>query len=261
MSRYSGVAALAVTVALPGIAGMTGIRQPLPFTPGERITYRVHVNGFGAIGKATMSVEGPVDVRGTPTYLLHSQTNAGIGPLKGSDLTESWLDPVEMRSLQFHERERRLFSTRNLQVEIYPDEERWTSADGASGKTATNAPLDELSFIYYLRSLPAMQDTVYQFNRHFDATRNPITVRVARGDTLKTPIGRFATLLMEMHVRDPRRYRGDGVIRVYLSDDKCRIPVRVESSVPDVGAFVLSLESYTSPAPTCDLTTRIASQN
>jgi predicted secreted protein len=56
---------------------------------------------------------------------------------------------------------------------------------------------------------------------------------------------------MEMHVHDPRRYRGDGVIRVYLTDDACRIPVRIESSVPGVGSFVLTIESYAEPAPAC----------
>ena len=249
--------ALAATLALPAVAAVaqtqtqTQTQTQLPFSPGERITYRVQVNSFRNIGHATMSVQGPVDVRGTPTYLLRSQTTAGIGPLKGSELTESWLDPLAMRSLRFHERERRLLFTRHLQIEIYPDERRWTSADGESGKTISAAPLDELSFIYYLRSLTLGPDSAYQFNRHFDVARNPITVRVMRGDTMTTTAGVFPTLIMEMHVRDPRRYRGDGVIRVYLSDDKCRIPVRVESTVPGTGSVVLTIESYAGPAPAC----------
>ena len=245
------IGVLVATLALLGTAPTAQAQKPFPFIPGERITYRVRVHGFGNIGRATMSVEGPVDVRGTPTYLLRSQSNAGIGPLKDSELTESWFDPVAMRSLRFHERERHLLSTRELRVEMYPDEERWTTADGASGQSLSNAPLDELSFIYFLRTLPVEVDTVYQFNRHFDVTRNPVMVRVVRADTVTTDAGAFPTVLMEMHVRDPRRYRGDGVIRVYLSDDKCRIPVRVESTVPGMGAFVLTLESYSGPAPAC----------
>lgn len=242
---------LGATLIIPGMIGVAPTRKQLPFVPGERITYRVQMNGFQNIGQATMSVEGPVDIRGTPTYLLRSQTRAGIGPLKGSELTESWLDPVAMRSLQFHERERRLLSTRELRVEMYPDDSRWTAADGSSGQSLSSAPLDELSFIYFLRTLPSLPDTVYQFNRHFDAARNPTTVRVSRGDTTTTPAGAFSTVLMEMHVRDPRRYQGDGIIRVYLSDDECRIPVRIASTVPGMGSFTLTLESYQGPAPDC----------
>jgi hypothetical protein len=251
--RKYGTSLAAAAILLPGVGTMHSAQPPLPFVPGERITYRVQINGLGNIGRATMSVEGPIDVRGTATYLLRSRTNAGIGPLKGSELTESWLDPVAMASLRFHERQRRFLSTHNLRVEIYPDDERWTNTEGGSGQTATTTPLDELSFIYFLRSLPTSPDTTYQFNRHYDAERNPISVRVTRGDTMTTPAGIFNTVLMEMHVRDPRRYRGDGVIRVYLSDDRCRIPVRVESTVPRVGSFVLTLDSYSNPAPGCNV--------
>jgi len=252
MAYPRGVGMLSIVLILSSFRGTIQRQAPLPFLPGERLTYHLHINGVvGTNGRTIMSIEGSVDVRGTMTYLLRSETKAGIGPLKGSDMTESWFDPIAMRSLRFHERERRLFSTRNLQVEIYPEDKRWVDADGASGQSSTDAPLDELSFIYFLRSLPSAPDTVYQFNRHFDAARNPVVVHLMRGDTITTKVGTFATVLMEMHVRDPHRYRGEGVIRVYLSNDACRIPVRIESVIPDIGSCVLTLESYVDPVPAC----------
>ena len=39
---------------------------------------------------------------------------------------------------------------------------------------STDAPLDELSFIYFIRTLPLTADTTFEVSRHFDATRNPI---------------------------------------------------------------------------------------
>jgi hypothetical protein len=246
------VGALLATLVLPGLATATQLQKQLPFMPGEKITYRVQLNGFKNIGHATMTVTGPVDVRGTPTYLLRSQTKAGVGPLKAAEVTESWLDPVKMRSLRFHERERHLLSTREIRAEIYPDQERWTANNGKSGNTLSPSPLDELSFIYFLRTIPSAPDTVYTFDRHFEAARNPITVRVTRGDTMTTAVGAFPSVLMEMRVRDPRRYRGDGLIRVYLSNDKCRIPLRVESTVPGTGKLILTIESYVEPMPACE---------
>jgi hypothetical protein len=50
-----------------------------------------------------------------------------------------------------------------------------------------------------------------------------------------------------MRVKDPRRYRGEGVIRINLSDDDRRLPVRIQSTMPIVGNAVLTLESYTQP--------------
>lgn len=249
----SSIAVFSAVLSVP-IGGSIHQQVPaLPFGPGERITYRVAAKGMGTIGKATMSVDGPVDVRGTQTLVLRSKTVGGFGPFKGSQTSASWFDPIARRSLRFYERERHFLSTHITNVEIYPDKGTWTADDGTSGESLTNESLDELSFIYFLRTLPITPHAPYQFNRHFDAARNPVTIRVSPGDTITTDLGRFSTTLMEMHVRDPRRYKGEGVIKVYLSDDSCRVPVRIDSDVPVVGAFVLSLESYTGGAPACHL--------
>ena len=221
----------------------------LPFAPGESITYHVRVNKSAITGHATMSVEGPVDVRGTSTYVLQSRTRAGIGPFTGSQLMESWLDPVKMRALRFHEQEHRLFHSHDVRVEILPDERRWSDDDGGSGESITSASLDELSFIYYLRTLPPNRDTLYEFSRHFDASRDPINVRESPGGVIETSSGSYTTTLMEMHVHDPRRYRGEGVVRVFLSDDRCRLPVRIESTIPGMGSMVLTMASYVAPSP------------
>ena len=51
-----------------------------------------------------------------------------------------------------------------------------------------------------------------------------------------------------MRVRDSRRYKGEGVIRINLSDDSIRIPVRIESAMPVIGTAVMTLESFNNPA-------------
>jgi hypothetical protein len=80
-------------------------------------------------------------------------------------------------------------------------------------------------------------------DRHYDAVRNPTTVRVLGRETVTTPMGEFPTVVVEMRVRDVRRYKGEGVIRFNLSDDARRLPVRIETAAPVVGKAVLLLES------------------
>ena len=50
-----------------------------------------------------------------------------------------------------------------------------------------------------------------------------------------------------MEVRDPKRYRGTGTIRVFLNDAECRVPVRIESRMPVLGATTLLLKSWAHP--------------
>ena len=223
--------------------------ERLPFGIGERLTYRARAARMGVTGHGAMWIEGPITVRGRRVYLLRFDFRAGLGPVKAVDETESWLDPAAMASLRFHKHERHPLSKYSERVELFPSEHRWTAEDGRSGETLTDAPLDELSFMYFIRTLPLEPDSTYRFNRHFEVGRNPASVRVVRRETVTTGAGEFPTILVEMRVKDPRRYRGEGVIRINLSDDARRLPVRIESTMPIVGNAVLALESYTAPEP------------
>lgn len=237
------------------VAGAVGAQQsdaaapaavPLPFSIGEHLEYHVRLGKLGTTGQGSMSVSGPVDVRGTPVYLLRFDFRARVGPLKAVDETESWLDPRRMAALRFHKRERHPFSNSSQSVEMFPSEMRWVADGGDGGDSPTDAPLDELSFIYFIRTLPLLADSTYTFDRHFEVDRNPVTVRVVRLETIETKAGAYHTILVEMRVHDRRRY-GDhaGIIRINFSDDRRRIPVRIESEMPIVGRAVFLLTADT----------------
>jgi len=52
--------------------------------------------------------------------------------------------------------------------------------------------------------LPLTPGASYQFDRHFDAARNPVVINVIRRETIPTPMGELKTVLVEMRVRDPK---------------------------------------------------------
>ena len=238
--RLSALAALVLTMA--GSAASQDVTTP-PFTLGERFTYGVKVAKMGATGHGAMWIAGPEVVRGTETYVLHFDSQAGLGPFRASDKTTSWLDPQRMAAMRFSKVEHHLFSSHTDDIEIYPTQRRWSGADSTSGESPTDSPLDELSFIYFIRTLPLADDSVYVVERHYDAQRNPTTIRVVAHEDIDTKAGKFPTLKVEMRVKDPRHYQGEGTIVFNFSDDERRIPVRIESTVPVYGKTVLTLET------------------
>jgi hypothetical protein len=211
----------------------------LPFAVGERLVYDGKVRGIG--GRGTMWIQGPVDVRGVNTFELHFDFSARVGPLTVSQKSTSWLDPERMAAMRFEKRERHLLVRREESVEMFPDERRWRARDGETGASPTNAPLDELSFIYFVRTLPLTSDSTLRFARHFDLNRSPTLIRVLGREQVNTPAGSYGTVVVEMRVRDPEHYKGEGTIRFSISDDRCRLPVRIESNIPDAGNVVLTL--------------------
>jgi Protein of unknown function (DUF3108). len=240
--------AFLLLAALPVRSGAQADR--LPFGPGERLTFQGRVRA-GVSGGGTLWVEGPVDVRGTSTWLLHSDMEGRVGPLRATDRNASWLDPIRMTALRYTSRERHILTRYDDAVDIFPGERRWSSASGEEGATTGPAPLDELSFLYYVRTLPLGDDTALTLARHFDVARNPTVVTVVGREEIDVPAGRFRAVVVEMRVRDARRYRGEGTIRIHLSDDSCRLILRLESRMPDTGPATLSLQSYEGTRAPC----------
>jgi hypothetical protein len=231
-----GIAAALLSIAaeLPSQTATT-----LPFSVGERLVYEGRVRGIG--GRGTMWIAGPVDVRGVATYELHFDFSARVGPLTVSQKSTSWLDPQRMAVMRFQKRERHLLTRRDEAIELFPEERRWRASDGEVGASPTNAPLDELSFIYFVRTLSLTSDSTLRFARHFDPMRSPTMIRLLGHEQVDTPAGSFNTTVVEMRVRDPEHDKGEGTIRFSISDDRCRIPVRIESNIPDAGNVVLTL--------------------
>ena len=249
--RSSAVTQLAViALCMSAVGANAQSAAELPFAPGERLEYsgRVHV---GVAGRGTLRVEGPVDLRGTPTWTLHSDMQGKLGFLKATDKSVSWIDPTRMSALRYTARERHLLAKFDDAVDIFPGEKRWAAEGGLEGPLVTDAPLDELSFLYYLRTLPLAAEGSMSVARHYDAARNPIQVRVIGREEVEVGAGRFRAVIVEMRVRDPRRYRGEGVIRVHLSDDKCRLILRLESEMPEAGKATLALSAYSGAVCPC----------
>ena len=222
----------------------------LPFAPGERLEYRGRVH-VGVAGRGTLRVDGPSELRGTTIWTLHSDMEGKLGFLRASDRNVSWLDPQRLASLRYTSKERHLLAKHDEVVDIFASEQRWEDSEGVTGPLSSAYPLDELSFLYYLRTLPLDADTTLTLARHFDPARNPTVVRVLGREDVDVGAGRFHAVVVEMRVRDARRYRGEGVIRIHLSDDKCRLILRLESSVPEAGKATLALSSYEGARWTC----------
>ncbi len=246
MSRSFLLAARSVLLAAAALGSQAATSSAqarvLPFAVGETLEYAARAP-HGLKGKATMWVEGPATVRGAQAMVLRFDFATRVGFVRISDRTTSWLDPDQFAALRYDKQEVRFMARHTEHVELDPATRSWTEADGRTGQSQSSAPLDELSFIYWLRTLTLAPDSTITLERHFDPARNPTVIRSLGRGEVETPLGTFATREVEMRVRDTRNYRGEGVIRFSFSDDACRRPVRIESTIPDAGTVVMTLQS------------------
>ena len=222
----------------------------IPEFAGESLSFRARSSRVGSLGGARMWVERDETAGEGGLWVLHFDFRARVGFVTAEDRTTSWFDADRGSAVRYVKHERHPLSKHDEDVLIDPATGRWHDADGDNGVSPTDAPLDELSFIYFLRGLTAGEGTL-SFDRHFDADRNPVVVRFISRDTVEVGAGRFRAVRVEMRVKDSRRYRGDGTILFDLSDDACRLPLRIESTMPLVGRSVLTLDEYRHPRAAC----------
>ena len=236
-------AAGAAAVLLAASAAGQGAGDGFPFAPGEACVYRGS-GPLGRMGSGTFAVDADA---GSGGWLLRFDFRGRMGIVGVENHTRSWFDPAETASSRFTKMERSPVSTRRQDVRMDPRSRRWTGMQ-EDGAMPTSAPLDELSFVYFLRTLRLADGDTYSFDRHYDTARNPVRVRVMGRGRVTVPAGELQAVQVEMRVRDAHHYDREGVILIHFTDDARRIPLRMESRIPLAGRVVLSLEAIT---PTC----------
>jgi hypothetical protein len=214
-----------------------------PFGPGERLVYKVKIGIFNA-GEGQMSILQLDTVRGRDAYRISMTIRGGLGFARVNDAYSSWLDVRSLQSWRFiqdiHEVNYKSFR----HYEFHPDRRIWDREDNdESGPLASPTPLDDIAFIYFIRTLPLEVGKTYTFDRYFKVEGNPVTVTVLRRDRRKTDAGEFATLVVQPIIRTKGLFSQGGKAEIHFSDDARRIPVYVKSDIPNFpGSLTLHLK-------------------
>lgn len=231
--RHRRTLGLAMALALCSVAEAQAQRV-VPFGAGERLYFTVR-SKVGTVGHAVMTLTA-TELGGTPTLLASFSTRIRVAFMGGSNEGRSWFDPQRMASFRYVENERRPFSSSRDSVEIDPETES----------------LDEISFIHFLRTIEIAPDSLYSISRFYDKRRTPAFVRLVRRDTLRAPFGYVGVYVIDMTVKDKAARGGDKTIRLWLSEDRCRVPVRIETRLPYLGAGVMTIDSASTPGCIAD---------
>ena len=219
---------------------------PVPFGPGENAQYQVRLGLFGDVGEGRLSVESIDTLRGHPTYHLRMHIKGGIPFASVDTKYESWLDVRGLMSRRFHQDQDEVRYERKRTFNFFPEERRWELVGkDERGELPTNMPLDDLSFIYFARTLQLEVGREYTFNRYFQDDGNPVRLRVLRTETVTVPAGTFETIVVQPIIKSKGLFSEGGEAEVYFTNDSRRILVMLKSKVKILRSLDLMLEKYT----------------
>ena len=222
--------------------------MPVPFGPGEVLTYKVKLGPF-AVGESSMRVSAIEPTRGIPTYPVEWRIEGGIPFFKVDTRFQSWIDIERLVSLRFIQDQHEGNYTRLREFEFFPKQALWKRTDNdEQGSLATPLPLDDLSFIYFVRSLKLRVGKEYRFERYFKESGNPVIVKVLRRDERVVPAGTFKTIVVQPTIRTKGLFSEGGKAELHLSDDPRRILVYLKTEVPGI-SLTLHLKSIRNGMP------------
>lgn len=224
--------------------------RPLPFGPGERLVYEVKVGVF-SVGEGSMSLLGLDTVRGHTTYIGNLAIAGSLGPAKVRDDFRSWFDVGSLQSWRFIQDIHDLGYKSYRHYEMYPEERKWDREDNDEfGTLGSTLPLDDVSFIYYVRTLPLRVGRTYTLNRYFKGEGNPVAVTVLRRDERETEAGRFRTIVVKPTIRTDGLFGEGGDAELHFTDDERRILVYLKSNIPKFpGSLTLHLKEIREGLP------------
>src|SRR5690242_3707686 len=190
-----------------------------PFAPGERLSYDVHF-GVLKVGTGSMEVRGIDTVRNRPAYHTTFRISGGIPLYRVDDVFESWFATDDLSSLRFNQDQNEGTKERQHRYEIFPERRVYTDLSDDKGEQPSVAdPLDDGSFVYFVRTLPLEVGKTYEFQRYFKPDRNPVTIRVLRRERVKVPAGTFDAVVIQPVIKTKGVFSESGHAELWISDD------------------------------------------
>jgi hypothetical protein len=235
-------------VALAILTGIGSAAAPAamdhPFGVGEKLVFDVRF-GPVKVGTSTMEVREISHIRGRAAYKTYFRVQGGTFFYKVDDVLQSWIDTETLSSLRFVQTLQEGSRNRERHFEIYPDRSVYVEATKSPEEhPSVSRPLDDASFLYFIRTIPLEVGRSYEFNQYFRPDRNPVKIRVLRRERIVVPAGTFNAIVVRPTIKAKGIFAEDGQAEMWLSDDDRRMILQLKTKV-SFGSLNLFLRSYT----------------
>jgi len=216
---------VSVLLAHAALLSRLAAPAPYPFTVGETLSYEARL-GYFPVGTATATVSGMTRERGSEAFVFALAGEGGPPGIRVRYELTSWARSTRFASLRFHRKMVQGNSVQEQRYQIVPDSSRYREEGGTQDWVAPRDALDELAFLYYLRTAPLEVGRSYTISRYFRSGYNPILVRVVGRENLTLFDGTTVPgLALEVTAHG-------STMNLKLTDDSRRLPVQLDLPLP-----------------------------
>ena len=223
-----------------------------PFRPGEELTFNLRWGVF-SVGTAVLLVNESTEIDGIPAYhfTMTVRTNAFADRFyRVRDRVDAYLSKDLGRSLRYTKVQEGGNHDRDIVVTFDHRKGKVQYTNFGESQEPIEIPgriYDPLSVFFVFRTLDLIEGAMVELPVTDGRRAVQGEGRVVARETVTVPAGQFETIMAEPDMKDVRGVfdqSDDAVLRIWLTDDARRIPVRLSSRVV-VGNFHAELVQIT----------------
>jgi hypothetical protein len=237
------VAAETGTVDSTNAGSLDRFVENLAFGVGEKLNFEVKY-GFISAGSASMEVIKLVEYQGRPCYQLATvaRSNSFFSSFyRVEDRVESSMVASGLYSWRFEKHLREGSYNSDRQYDLDQENHRVVYKND----TIEVAPFvqDALSTLYYVRTQPLEVGKSFFLDNFIDGKKYHLEVKVLKRETVTVQAGTFDCIVVEPITQSVGLFKHEGQLKVWLTDDRLRMPVLMKSKVI-IGSIGVELIDY-----------------
>ena len=217
------------------------------FGVGERLVFDISY-GFVTAGHAVMVIPGYKYVSGRKAYEINTyavSTSAFDNVFKVRDKYSTFLDVEGIFPHRFEQHVQEGNYRRDYDAFFDQDELTAESNDGTKSKIPKYVN-DILSAFYYVRTLDLTnyhKGDKISLQNFFDGKVHPLDVMILGRQRIEVEAGTFDCIVVEPMVVEGGLFKNEGSIKLWLTNDANKMPVKVSTKVV-IGSIDVTLTKY-----------------
>ena len=218
----------------------------VPFPVGERLTFSAKY-GIFSVGSATMEVIGIDTVRKAETVHIRFTISGGALWYHLDQTIESWVGRYDFRSRRFASVQDERDRHREHRFEIFPDSGFYREEGRDTTFKTVLEPLDDASFLYWIRTVPLEVGKRYEYARYFRPDRNPVIIEVIKRERVSVAGKKWRAIVVRPKIPQARGiFAEKSETHIWLSDDPQHLVLAIQSNF-SFGQVTLKLKEYVVP--------------
>lgn len=221
-----------------------GLPNPIPFTAGERFTYRLTClgmeAGIGYLEIGESSVIGGVDC----FHFINRIESTGIFSnfFYVRDRIDAYAGRDDLLTRLYKKSETEGKNSDSYTM-IFDQANNTVTRDDSTIRVLPNTR-DELTTFYYLRTLDLVPGQVFDLPNTDGCQTRTLRITVGKKETINTPAGSFPAIQVSVDMANAASiFSGKVQAKLWLSDDARRMVIRLETSLA-VGSLAADLVEY-----------------